>query len=155
MIVLHRALARITHGLPLMGNVSLSRAIQVRKKETDAFIVYRKALGDVVREMVDDGGQITETRAAEIVSEVLQPEIAKLRGLADTLRGNAAKKAGIQLSLAGAVLMLGCFKGLLPSELAALGGASIVGLVDSLAELRANPTAVRNQNLYFLLRLTQ
>lgn len=71
------------------------------------------------------------------------------------MRRNAAKKAGVQLALAGAVLSLGVFKGLLPSEFAALGAASIVGLVDSLAELRANPSAVRNQNFCFLLRVTQ
>ena len=59
------------------------------------------------------------------------------------------------MAFAGTILTLGLFKGLLPSEYAALGSAAVLKeLFDSLAELKAHPAAITNHNFYFLFRLT-
>jgi hypothetical protein len=99
---------------------------------------------------------LTEERAAEIVSEVLEPEIAKLRELGNDMRTKSVGKAGLRLAFASAILILGFYRGLLPAEFSALGSAAALhGLVESLGELRTNSKATRNQNFHFLLRLTQ
>lgn len=65
------ALSQITHALPLMEEISLTKAIQLRNAENDAFVVYRKALSDVVGELLRETEPFSEKRAFEIVSEVL------------------------------------------------------------------------------------
>lgn len=150
------SLARIAHFVPLMGDIPVAKAVRIRTQESDAFLVYRRALDRVIREQLERTGIISEKEAAELIADVLEPEIAKLRQLAANERKKATTKAGTRLAFAGALLTLGLFRGLLPSEYAAMGSAAaLAGLVDSLAELRANPGAVRNNNFYFLLRLTQ
>ncbi len=150
------SLSRVTHVIPLMEDISLAKAVRIRNQERDSFLVYRKALSVTLSEMLKSENIVTERRAGEIVSEVLEPEIAKLRGLANEMRTKSVRKAGLRLAFAGAILTLGFFRGLLPAEFSALGSAAaLTGLVDSLAELRANARATRNQNFHFLLRLTQ
>lgn len=86
------------------------------------------------------------------MSDILEPEVARLRQIEGSERKRASTKAAFRLALAGAVLRLGLFRGLPPSEYAAMGSATALwSLVDSLAELRANPDVVRNENFYFLL----
>jgi hypothetical protein len=150
------SLARLTHLIPLMNDIPLARAIRIRREESDAFLVYRKALNEVIQEQMKRADVISEEEAAELIGDVLEPEIAKLRQLAASELKKAETKARTRLLFAGTLLTLGLFRGLLPTEYAALGSAAAVsGLVDSLAELRANPSVVRNNNFYFLLRLTQ
>jgi hypothetical protein len=149
------SLARITHSIPMMEDISLERAVHVRKAESDAFLVYRKALNAVLSEVVKTV-ELSEKQAKDLVAGVLVPEIARLRMLADAEGVRAKTKAKVHLAVAGAVLSLAFFGGLLPSELATIGGAvSLQGLLESLAELRASPKAVRSQNFYYLLRLNR
>src|SRR6185437_13116225 len=145
------ALAHITHTLPLFAEANLEKAIRIRREEPDTFLVYRRALGELLQEVISSGSQISGRRIVEMSADLLQPELAKLRELANSVKRKAKSKARMRLALAGAVLSLGLFKGLLPSEFAALGGASILGLVDSLGELRTSNDTVRNENFYFLL----
>ena len=148
------SLARITHVLPLMQDVSLAEAVSVRQREPDSFLVYRKALGQALREVLISE-VLTQERAAEIVSDVLEPEIAKLRQMVSAARTGAIRKAAFRLAMAGAIVSLGVFRGLTPSEYAALGsGALLTGLAESLSELRG-PQDIKNEHFYFLLRLTQ
>jgi len=140
--------------LPLFAEANLEKAIRIRREEPDTFLVYRRALGELLQEVISSGSQISGRRIVEMSADLLQPELAKLRELANSVKRKAKSKARMRLALAGAVLSLGLFKGLLPSEFAALGGASILGLVDSLGELRTSNDTVRNENFYFLLRLT-
>jgi hypothetical protein len=150
------SLSRITHVIPLMGEVSLAKAVRIRKQEPDSFLVYRRALSEVFKESLQSGEVLTERRASAIVSDILEPELAKLRELSRDTRTNATKKAALRLAFAGAILALGFFRGLLPAEFSALGSAAAIsGLVESLGELRVSSTATRNQNFHFLLRLTQ
>lgn len=150
------SLSRITHSIPLMGDITLSKAIRIRKQEGDAFLVYRTALTEVMKEVMKADEVLDESKASQIVGDILRPQVDRLRQLARSERKRATTKAGYRLAFAGAILSLGLFRGLLPAEYSALGSATaLAGLVDSLAELRADPTTVRNQNFYYLLRLTQ
>lgn len=150
------SLSRISHVIPMMHDVPLATVIRVRREEGDAFVVYRKALTTMLREVVDSPGILTEKRASEIVSDVLEPEVARLRNLEHSLRTAAVKKACYRLAFAGAIVTMGLYRGLLPSEYAAIGSAAALGgLVDSLADMRTKSSALRNDNFYFLLRLAR
>jgi hypothetical protein len=148
------SLSRLTHSIPLLGDFSLATAVRIRKEEPDAFLVYRGALTKIVREAVKESGTLTEERAVEIVADILQPKVAKIRQLEATERTRASKKSKVWLGVTAAALTLGFFKGLTPTEYSLLG-SSLFGLVDSLTQLKANPNAIRNENFYYLLRLTQ
>jgi hypothetical protein len=150
------SLSRITHNLPLLGGISVASAVRLRHEEGEAFDVYRKALRDLVGSLVEDSNILSESKAAEIVGDVLQPELAKLQQLQQSSFLKFAKQARTWLLASAALLTLGFTGGLTAEEMAILtAGACLPGLIGSLAGLQSASESIRNQNFYYLLRLTQ
>lgn len=147
------SLARLTHSIPLMGAIPLARAVRIRREENAAFLVYRKALTDTVSRLIDGQRVLTESQAAEVVAEVLEPELAKLRQIEEGEKRRARRKAGMRMAFAATLLTLGLFKGLQPLEYAALGAAA--GLADTVGDIARGSGSAESKDLYFLLRLTQ
>lgn len=147
------SLARLTHSIPMMGGIPLAKAVRIRREEGAAFLVYRKALMDTVNPLIGGKRVLTESEAAEMVTQVLEPELARLRQIEEGERRGAWRKTGLRLGVAATLLTLGLFKGLQPMEYAALGAAA--GVADTIGGIVRGSGSAENERLYFLLRLVQ
>ncbi len=152
--------ARLTHVIPMMMDVPLERILKIRKQEYDAFLQYRSTISRIVRDYLTKADAIGDKEAREIYTDILLPDLLKLKTQARTQRRSALKKTGVKAFISTGVIALGVFGGLLPTELTALfkavGGVSLVKEPgEAVASIEKNPREVRNHNLYFLLRLGQ
>ena len=152
--------ARLTHAVPLLRDVPLRTVLKLRRRETDSFELYRRALSEIVETYVKPGKFVSEKVADQIYNDILRPRLLKLKIEADSKRRSARIKAATKLGLPSALISVGLVAGLLPNDIAQLlrmaGIASLMAqAADSLTELKRNATEVRNQDLYFLLRLSQ
>lgn len=152
--------AELTHSVPLLSEVPIQTVLKVRSEEADAFRQYRAAISKIVGEYIRQRKTVGRREAKDIYSDVLRPELMKLNSEAKAVRRTAIKKAVAKTLIAGGVVGLGVFGGLLPTALSdlakAVGGVGLVReLGEALSAIEKNPAQIRNNNMYFLLRLAQ
>jgi histone H3/H4 len=141
-------------------DMPLDRVMRIRKENYAAFDSYRVALSKILTEHVGSGAQLSAREAHELYSDVLEPQLVSLEQQAKNEYGHDRRKTVMKyVAMAGAV-GIGAYTGLLPTHItelcAAVGGFKLVETIaESIASVQKNPTAVRNSNLYFLLRLRQ
>lgn len=146
------------HSVPLFSEVPISRVIQARRRDPEAFLQYRAAIAKAIQEFANDKPNLTEGQAKSIYYDIIEPQLASLRIQARNLRRIGIRKAAAKAVASFVAVGLGVYSGLLPSDLANLfkvaGG---VGLLSQLGEAAAliekNPAEIKNHNLYFLLKL--
>ncbi len=152
--------ASLTHSIPLLEDLPIKTVLKVRATEPDAFIQYRAAVGKIVSEYIKERKVVGKKEAQEIYSDILLPEVLKLNSEARAARRAALKKAAAKTLIAAGVVGVGVFGGFLPAQLADLiktiGGLGLVReLGEAFASIEKNPSQIRNNNFYFLLRLSQ
>lgn len=148
----------LIHSVPLLSDVPISRAIEFRNKEPEAFVRYRAAIARIVKEFSRDRQEVSAKNARDIYGDMLEPELAKLRAQAKSIRRIGTKKAVAKVVASFVAVGLGVYSGLLPSDLAALfkvaGGVGLLTQIGEAAGLvERNPEEIKNHDLYFLLKL--
>lgn len=152
--------AQLAHSVPLFMDLPLDRVMRIRKEDYAAFDSYRVALSKILTEHVGADAQLSAREARELYSDVLEPQLVTLEQQAENEYGRDKRKTTLKyVAMAGAVA-IGAYTGLLPAHItelcAAVGGFKLVETIaESIASIQKDPTAVRNSNLYFLLRLRQ
>ncbi len=146
------------HSVPLFAAVPISRVIQARKKDPEAFVQYRAAIAKAIQEFANDKPNLTERQAKSIYYDIIEPQLASLRIQARNLRRIGIRKAAAKAVASFVAVGLGVYSGLLPSDLANLfkvaGGVGLLSQVGEAAALiEKNPAEIKNHNLYFLLKL--
>lgn len=152
--------AQLSHDVPLMADTPIEVILKLRREEPEAFANYRAALTDIVKSYAGKAKAVSTAEAKEIYLDLLKPKLDALDVQAKNLRKTQTKKSLLKVGAASALVGLGIYTGVLPAEIAALvktiGGFSVArDLADALGAIERNPTEVRNNNLYFLLRLKQ
>jgi hypothetical protein len=152
--------AQLAHAVPLLEDLPIRTILKVRANEHDAFLQYRAALNSIVDDYIKQRKIVGRKEAKEIYSDVLLPEILKLNSEAKAVRRSAIKKAAAKTLIAAGVIGMGVFGGFLPAQLAevikTVGGVGLVReLGEAFASIERNPAQIRNNNFYFLLRLSQ
>jgi hypothetical protein len=147
----------LSHSVPLFSDVLIRKVVQIRAQEPEAFIQYRSALNNIIREHIRPGTFVGPSHATQLYHDVLRPRIAKLKSEADAWARSARRKAA-KVACSLAAIALGVVSGLLPADLAklfaAVGGVSLLrDIGEALANIRRKPTEVRNSDLYLLLGL--
>jgi hypothetical protein len=150
--------ARLTHSVPIMEDIPLTTILRTRREDPEAFQNYRSAISGIVKNYVRGGHVVGDHEAREIYSDLLKPQLDALEVKAKNVRRSQVKKGLLRVAATTAVMGLGIYSGLLPSELAdlvkAVGGFGVArDLVETVASLKDEAPEVRNHNLYFLLRL--
>ena len=153
-----RFCGHLAHTVPLLSDVPIRKVLQIRAQEPEAFIRYRSALNDIVREHIRPGIFLGADEASELYHDVLRPRIAKLKSEATARERSSRRKAAAKVVCSFAAVTLGVVNGLLPAELAklflAVGGVSLLkDIGEALADIQRKPSEVRNNDLYFLLDL--
>jgi hypothetical protein len=152
--------ARLTHTVPLMNDVPIKTILTLRRNEPEAFQNYRSTLTGIVRTHIRNGKPVTDSEAKEIYLDVLKPQLDALQVQAETARRTPLRKGALRVVATSALIGLGIYSGILPSHVADLvktiGGFSVTkDLADTFLAIQRNPPEIRNNNLYFLLRLKQ
>ena len=143
-----------------MTEIPISTILKVRHREPEAFQNYRSTVTGIVKEYASDRKAIGIAEAKEIYLDRLKPQLDALQAQAKNVRREQVRKGLLKVAASSALIGLGIYSGILPSQLSnlvkAIGGFNVAkDLAESLGALQRNPTEVRNHNLYFLLRLKQ
>jgi len=138
--------------------VPIDVIVKLRKEEPDVFLQYRAAIAKIVRECGKEKTQLSEKDARDISRDILEPELARLRIQANTIRRAGLRKAAVKTAASFVAVGLGLYGSLLPSELAELfkltGGVGLLSQIgESLGLIEKTPGEIKNQDLYFLLKL--
>lgn len=152
--------AHLTHAIPILQDIPIEVILKVRQDEPEAFRAYRSTLTGIVRDYVRRGTSVTDREAADIYLDLLKPQLDALELQATNLRRAQIRSGLLKVVASSAVIGLGIYSGLLPAQLVdlvkAIGGFSVAtDLAETIGAMQKNPTAIRNHNLYFLLRLKQ
>jgi hypothetical protein len=83
----------LLHSVPLLDEVPIEIIIKLRKEEPDAFLQYRAAIAKVIREYGKGKTSLSEKDAKNISRDILEPELARLRIQANTIRRAGIRKA--------------------------------------------------------------
>jgi len=150
--------AQLAHRIPLLGEIPLETIVRIRKEDHDVFLSYRAAIQKIIKDHLAAGKGVGEVEARDLFSDILEPEIARLNLKAKSERGSLLKKSGAKFAATFAAVALGVHTGIVPTQMAAIvgaiGGFSALGnIAEALASLKSS--SVRNDNLFFLLRLKQ
>jgi hypothetical protein len=150
--------AMLAHNIPLLSEVPIETVVRIRREDPEVFLNYRAAFQKILKDYISSKKQIGSAEAKELFQDVLEPEIRKMHVKASTERRSILKKSTAKIAFTCAAVGLGVHTGIIPSQMAqiiaAIGGFAVIGnLAESIASL--NPSSVRNDNLYFLLRLKE
>jgi hypothetical protein len=119
----------IAHSVPVLGSLPLKTVLSIRMKETDSFELYRATLMRISRDYIQTGKRIAPAEADDIYTDILRPQLLKLKRVADSHRSERRKKTAATIAASAAALTLGVFGGLqtgiLSSVLTAMGGSGL------------------------------
>jgi hypothetical protein len=148
--------AQLTHEIPLLSNLDIREVLTMRKEEPTAFDQYRVALSGILTDYVRPRKTVGTLEAKKIYRERLLPELVRLRREVETHQRKMHRKSVVTAATAGLIVALGITAGLTSTELAAMGtGALMGGLSGLLGEASAEPDLVKNNQMYFLLKLAE
>lgn len=150
-------LQSLSHPLPYIENVELSRIIKLRQEEGESFRVYREAVTNALKQAKG----LSQRETKQLLNDVIRPEVANIeltisnskKILQDTRRRDF-------LLLSGFVAMA-LYSGLLPAQIPTevigmLGGAKsgldlLIKTMDSFKE----PASIRDNKFYFLWKTSK
>ncbi|MFY0571050.1 hypothetical protein ACN28E_45475 [Archangium lansingense] len=147
----------LTAAIPFLHSVPVPKLLELRRKEQDAFLMFRSSVLEAANEVRGSSVGFTENHARQLYGDVLQPGLARLEERVRAARREpllAAAKSAAGVSLA---LSFGLYFGLIPAELQAalnaLGVLKVAGDVAAKAGDAVSPArAIRSESLYFLWR---
>ena len=105
-------------------------------------------------------GRLNEREAQELYHDVLRPRISELHAASRNATRLGIRRVAAKLSVGAFIVSIGIMGGLLPKEIrqlfAAVGGVKMLSdLGESVLTVERTPKEVRNNELYFLLRLSE
>jgi hypothetical protein len=145
--------------MPIFSNISLSTLLKIRANEYDAFTSYRETINHLVNEYVAQGRELSPKIAKQIYSDIIQPKVSRLDKRISSIRASAILRSTATVALSTSSLIFGLYGNYLPpafqAALISLGLTSAVGTAKSLPNIIGTPAEIRNDNLYFLWKLSK
>jgi hypothetical protein len=140
---------------PSLVGVPIKELVSIRIAEADAFIAFRSALAKTMSELVA-GGRVSDpdAAAAEIIHDLVNPELAKLRQRLRSAKRALTRKVGVSLALAGVGTICGSLGGVPP--LAAGGvGFLLSGAGSAASKYSDEKQAIELSDMFFLWKALQ
>lgn len=140
-----------SHALPNLLDVEVKNLVDLRKKEGEAFNVYR----DKLRSALKESDKLSISEIQELVDDEIRPEIHKIEQTIKNSRRLLVGSLTKDLFVSSGFVTIGLFSGILSQQageiIAALGGISFAGsIVDKLTKLFSLHQEVQNNPYYFL-----
>jgi len=152
--------AHLAHSIPLFSEVPIETVVKIRREDNEAFQQYRSTLGEIIKRYVSSDKQIRTPEAKEIYFDELEPRLRELQRRARFERRTVLKKGVLKTAATTAMVGLGIYSGILPPHLIeickSIGGVKLAAdVAEIFASMEKHPPAIRNHNLYFLLRVKE
>jgi hypothetical protein len=151
----HQVLSEtLTHYVPVLGDVELTKLLKLRAEEASSFQVYR----DAVRSALKLAGKGNTKEMREAFDDLIRPELNNIELTiknSKRLLWNTLKKEVLFFS---GIISIGLYGGLLPPDVsqvaAALGGsAAALELLRKTSGVVQEPSEIRNNKYYFLWKV--
>jgi hypothetical protein len=149
------AFEHLTSVVPFAEDVDIANLVQLRDREQESFVRYRRALVEAMQEHRKAGQSMREQDARAVYSDIIAPELARLdqkvaEGKRDLIRHTSRTTAAWV-----AAISFGSYTGFLPAGVVA--AASALGLTKVVADLvkasldkSDQESALRSEEMYFL-----
>jgi len=146
----------LAHEVPVIQGIKIKEILKLRENEGEAFLVYRNALKKAIADAKAEPG----AKMRDIFQDVVRPQLEKIDATLKTARATLAAGMVQDAALASGVVGVGLFSGLLPMNigaiLSAIGGYHFAdSLLSKARELAMDPSAIRENQFYFLWRVKQ
>jgi hypothetical protein len=138
--------------LPSLANVPISELLVIRAAEGASFATFRSALTKAAQEMVGNRKiDNPENAAAEIIREIVEPELARLKQRLRAAQRALARKTAVTVTLAGFATACGLLLGLTPvvSGVAAIG-TLVSGVGTAASKYLDEKQSIELTDMYFL-----
>ena len=150
--------SNLTSIVPFVADVPIRRLTKLRQREEDAFIRYRAALRELVREVENEGTGLSQRTAQRMYVDILAPEISRLNQAVKEAKRDLVAAPLTSSAYFTAAIGLGLYSGLLPTEAAVIGKALGLGKVSLDAITRATQLAdtkrnIRQEKFYYLWKV--
>jgi len=144
-------LGGLSHSVPTIDTVSLTKLLDLRKKEGEAFNVYR----DKLHSALGQAGNLNQREMRQLVADEISPEIHKIERTINNNRRLLRRSLKDDLLIGVGYVAIGLFSGLLSQQAAeiitALGGFSFVSSIAKKAsQYRSEPREILDNPYYFL-----
>jgi hypothetical protein len=145
--------------LPFAEDVAINDLLKLRDREGDSFILFRARLNQAIEEYRQGATTFSERDARALYSDVIEPELARLRTKVATAKKDLTRGGTGTLIGATAQLSFGLYTGLIPVALQkaanAIGLTKLAGqLVEKVVGTPRDST-VRADGMYFLWKVEQ
>lgn len=143
----------LSHNIPFVSNIDLKKLINLRKKEGEAFQVYRTSFTSFLLSMKD-----TNYNLKEAFNDEIQPEINKMNQTIKTSKKLIMSDIAKDVIVGSTFVSVGLFANFLPPNIgqivAGVGGAGYLGKFgDNIKKLRTVETDIRNNKYFFIWKL--
>lgn len=148
----------LTSLLPFISGVPIDDLISIREAESDAFILYRRALNEAIDEYRTSRSDFSEKDARMLYADVIAPKLTILNQTVKSTRRTLLKRTGTTVVVWAGAITFGVYSGLVPPDLIkaaqALGLTHIVVDLLRSAAVGLDPTEnIRGEDLYFLWKV--
>ena len=148
----------LTSMVPFFAEISPRVALQLRRREEDAFVAYTKALNTAIDNVRSEGSSFCERDARAIYSDVIAPGLARMDHAVRSARRDLLKNLSRSVGAWVGAISFGIYTAFLPDQL--VTAAQALGLTKVLADLGQTALrlgsasdAIKNEDLYFLWRV--
>jgi hypothetical protein len=142
----------LSHEAPFIHGASAKKVLALRKKNGEAFSVYR----DAVNKALKESGEGANSK--ELLNDVVRPELNKIENTIKNSQKLLSDKSLTQLALGTSFIGIGLSTGFLPNNIAAIvaavGGLKYAtDLGENVRSLIRHPQEARNNPYYFLWKV--
>jgi hypothetical protein len=168
----------MTHSLPLLADLPISKLLAIRHEERDSFERYRLAVRQILLQVSQAGKRIRKKEMRQFFQERIEPELARMKSELYQERRRQRRRVGVGLAGLAAMVAMGAFGGIVPGvATAATAAGGSLGIVPAIAKAAMavapgiagtsllgkaaqsycehGATIKEKNDFYFLLRLTQ
>lgn len=150
----------LTAIVPYVQDVPIRDLLRLRRREPEAFILFRQSLNDAVDEVRRAKGDFTDRDARAIHGDILAPKLALLDAKVKSARRGLVKSTAKKAAAWAGAITFGMYAGVVPSDYVA--AASALGLTQVVADLATGLAGsgeakeqMRSEDMYFLWRVRE
>jgi hypothetical protein len=153
-VVSDKMVRALEHSLPVVLGLGPEEIMKLRRRDGEAFQVYRDALDKVLKSASGD----KEESVLEAFNDLVRPEINKIEATVASIKKMARSAIRERIIFGSGLITVGLLANIVPTGFGAaaswLGGAAFANdLLREVSKLIKEPAEVRQSDFYFLWKM--
>lgn len=149
----------IVFEMPILQNLPLPDLLKIRQSDYDLFITYRDTINNIISQYISPNNPIDISMAKEIYEDAIRPNVARLDRKLFSIKKSSIARSIQNLVISTASLSFGLCANIpyqpLVAALVSLGLITGIKAVDSIHDTFSIPEEIKNNNLYFLWKISK